>query len=203
MRQNLTLFLFLYSLCGFAQLYVHQGIVLHLETPNSTLSIQEAEIHINSSIDGQGTLVFNSVGLQTLESTQEVLEIPNLILQNADRIRLHTPLRVAQHFTLQTGEHHLEQPLYLLNPQALRLLGNSSLQNIEFLVLDLQQIDHTQPHWVWNPSLSECTIQTKRLRFAVKSFKTNRPSISVLRLNHYKTLYLHHNTPPPEVKSLA
>ena len=204
MRQNLTLFLFLYSLCGFAQFYVHQDAVLHLKTPNSTLSIQEAEIHINSSIHGQGTLVFNRFGLQTLASTQEVLEIPNLILQNADWIRLHTPLRVAQHFTLQTGELHLEQPLYLPNPQALELLGNSSLQNIELLVLDHQQIDHTQSHWVWthSPISTYFTTQTHQGLNCTEIPTTHQTNFGRF-ISTYKTLYFQNSTPPPEAKSLA
>jgi len=197
MRQNLTLFFFFYSLYGFAQFYVHQGVVLYLETPNSTLSIQEREIQINSPIDGQGTLVFNSFGLQTLESTQEVLEIPNLFLQNADWIRIHTPLRVAQHFTLQSGELHLEQPLYLPNPQALELLGNSSFQNIEFLVYDLQ-IERSQPFLDWNhfPTLTY-TIPTFK-EFENRYHFLNKRSIFGDLFSSNTIAHIQLITPPPE-----
>ena len=149
MRQNLTLLFGLYSLCGAAQLYVQQGTTLHLGSSDAILSSQEQFHQIHAPIKGTGTLLLNSLGPQLLDSNQEVWEIPNLILQNAALVHINTPLRVLQHFTIQLGELHLEQPLFFPNPQALRLLGNSSIQNIEFLVYDLQ-IERSQPFLVWN-----------------------------------------------------
>jgi len=203
MRQNLTLFLFLCSLFGFAQLYVQEGETLSFGTSDALLSSQEHFHQIDAPILGKGTLVLNGLEPQSLESNQEVLEITNLTIQNADLIHINTPLRVAQHFTLQSGELHLEQPLYLPNPQALVLLGNSSLQNIELLVFDLQQIDHTQPHWVWTHSpISYFTTQTHK-GFNCTEIPTTHQTNFGRFISTYKTLYFQNSSPPPEAKSLA
>lgn len=134
---------------AFAQFYVQQGVVLNLETPKTTLSVQEAQLHINAPIQGQGTLVLNSSELQTLSSTQSVLEVSKLSLEHAHLVNLNTALRIEQQLTLRSGVLYLTHPLYLTDQTALVLLNNSRIQSEEFLNYDLQLIDHAQLQWVW------------------------------------------------------
>ena len=198
MRQNLTLLFVLYSLCGAAQLYVQQGTTLNLGSSDAILSSQEQFHQIHAPIKGTGTLLLNSLGPQLLDSNQEVWEIPNLILQNAALVHINTPLRFLQHFTIQLGELHLEQPLFFPNPQALRLLGNSSIQNIEFLVYDLQ-IERSQPFLVWNhyPTLKYTTptfmALENRCHFLIKNRSIFGALFSSNAIAHIQRI-----TPPPQ-----
>lgn len=188
---------------AFAQFYVQQGVVLNLEIPKTTLSVQEAQLHINAPIQGQGTLVLNSSELQTLSSTQSVLEVPSLSLEHAHLVNLNTALRIEQQLTLRSGVLYLTQPLYLTDQTALVLLNNSRIQSEEFLNYDLQLIDHAQLQWVWthSPISIYYTTQThEELNFTELPQK-NRPNFGTLTPS-YKALYLQSSTPPPEAMLL-
>lgn len=204
-KSTLLCILFLgLSSTTFAQFYVQQGVVLNLETPKTTLSVQEAQLHINAPIQGQGTLVFNSFDLQTLESTQSVLEVSNFSLEHAHLVKFNTALRIEQQLTLQSGALYLSHLLYLTDQTALVLLNNSGVTSKELLVSDHQIIDHRQQYqWVWtHSSISTSTTQTcKEISFTQHS-QTNRSNFGT-RISNYKILNLQCSTPPPEATPSA
>lgn len=185
----------------FAQFYVQHDAVLHLKSQKTTLSVQEALLQINAPLSGQGTLLLNRSSFQTLESTHNVLELPNLTIEHPNLVQLNTPLRVEQQLTLHSGVLHLKQPLYLSNPTALVLHNNSSIQTKELLIYDHQITNHKQPLLVWSHSpISNFSYQTyEGLSFSELQtpHKTNFKRLS----QSYKTLFLTSKTPPPEANA--
>lgn len=199
----------MYSFLGlssttFAQFYVQQGVVLNLETPKTTLSVQEAQLYINAPIQGQGTLVLNASELQTLESTQSILEVPNLSLEHAHLTQLNTAIRVEQQLTLQSGALHLTHPLYLKDQTALVLLNNSRIQSEEFLVYDHQITNNNQPLLVWSHSpISIHITQSPNERISFTEIPTTQQINFGRLISTYKTLYQQRSTPPPEATPFA
>ena len=103
MRQIVTLLLFLSSLCGFSQLYVAEGAVFSIPSSESTFSSQESINIINSSVKGQGLLYFNGEVLQHLNSSETVLQIPNLQLKNADLMTIEMVLEIQHTLIIDSG----------------------------------------------------------------------------------------------------
>ena len=83
MRLNLHIFLLVYSLYGFAQLFVTESTIIGLETLQSEISSHESLYQIDALIFGAGTHYLNNTMVQELTITQEFLELPNIQLQNA------------------------------------------------------------------------------------------------------------------------
>ena len=102
MRQIVTLLSFLSTLCGFAQLYVAEGAVFSMPSPESTFSSQESINTINSSVKGNGVLYFNGKLVQQLNSSETALQIPNLQLKNADLVAIETVLEIQHSFLSKT-----------------------------------------------------------------------------------------------------
>ena len=195
MRQNFTFVLLLFcGFFGFAQLYVQQGATVGLGSSDAVITSQEQIHQIDTPIQGSGVLLLNGSHPQLLTSTQEVLEISNLALENAHLVRINTPLRVEQSLTVQSGVLNLEHPLYLSSPSALVLLENSAVKNAEFVVYDLQ-IERSQPLLVWNnyPLKYTTPILNKNSYQPLKK----RSNFGVI-LSSCTTLYLPLRTPPPE-----
>lgn len=103
MRQNFTLFLVLFSLYGFAQLYVQEGTTLSLESPQAVLSSQESSNQINAPSLGEGALILNSASKQRLTSSQDVLELPTLHIENADLVQLQTAFNIQNQLHVAHG----------------------------------------------------------------------------------------------------
>lgn len=185
----------------FAQFYVQHDAVLHLKSQKSTLSVQEAQLQVNAPLSGQGTLLLNRSSFQTLESTQNSLELPNLTIEHAHLVQLNSALRLEQQLTLHSGVLHLEQPLYLTDQTALVLHNNSSIQSKEFLVYDHQITNHKQPLLVWSHSpISNYFCQTyEGLSFS--EFPTPQKTNFRRLSQSYITLFLTSKTPPPEANA--
>jgi len=185
------------SSTGFAQFYVQEGTEVSLENPHSILSIQ-GNVQINASIKGQGTLVLNGSFLQTLESTQNILVICNVMLENASLVHINTPLRVEHQFTICSGVLRLEHPLYLPNQAALVLLQNSAIEPFGLLLYDLQ-IKHQQPLLVWSQNN---TSKYRNLNFNGENhtiqYPTNQSKFGTIDMG-YEVLYIQLKTPPPEI----
>lgn len=190
--------IFGFSSSAFAQFFVQHDAVLILQTPESTLSVQEAHLQINAPLQGQGTLILNSSGLQTLESTQRILALPNLSFEHANLVQLNTAFRVEQQITLHSGELLLEHSLYLRDQTALVVLNNSRIQSKEFLVYDHQITTNNQPLLVWshNP-ISKYTSQTHKELSFLEIPNTQQTNFGRVT-STYKSLHFQSKTPPPE-----
>jgi len=125
MRQNFTLLLVLFSLYGFAQLYVQEGTTLSLGSPQAVLSSQESSNQINAPFLGEGALILNSASKQRLTSSQDVLELPTLHIENADLVQLQTAFNIQNQLHVAHGQLTLLHPITLPNPTSL-VLGQSA-----------------------------------------------------------------------------
>lgn len=126
-RQKLTLFLFFYSIYGFAQLYVKQGTVLTIGSSDALLSSQEKYHQIDASIQGEGTLVLNNTSVQQLTSLLPVLELPTLRIKNASLVKIQTALLLKNKLFLDRGVLQLSHTLTLPDPSSLVFAKTASI----------------------------------------------------------------------------
>ena len=130
MRHYFKLLVCLWSFSGFAQLYIKEQTSFTLGHPQTILSSQETHNQIDAPISGLGTLYLHKTtpSPQYLRSTQNVLELSALHLDNADVSHIQTALKIRNQLQLNRGQlllyHHLELP----NPLAVVLGPTASIQ---------------------------------------------------------------------------
>ena len=200
MRQNLTLLLFLCSLYGFAQLYVQEGTTLSLGSPQTVLSSQETLNKIDAPLRGKGTLFFNSTSAQQLTSSQVVLELPTLHIENADLIYIETVLNIYSQLEIDHGQLTLFYEVKLPDPLALVLGEDASI------------FPTTQGLLVYNTQFETSNplvfLQAQTLLVSIETNTTQTPNFVVLDFmqtsnfgsiahNGYK-VYFKYSTPPPK-----
>ena len=206
MRQLFTRFLFLSSLCGFAQLYVAEDAVFSIPSSESTFSSQESINNINSSVTGQGTLYFNAEVLQYLSSSETVLQLPNLRIKNADLVTIHTDLEVQQSLIIDSGTLTLSEDLYLQDATALQTQGDGAVVPTptgQLIYKSQRSITNHTPGAICDSItfLSFVTPSTLSIEFIEWPVRTlsNFESFAF----HYHTPYMPLSTPPPKHIALA
>jgi hypothetical protein len=122
MRQNLTLLFVLCSFLGFSQLYVSEGTLFSLETPETLLSSQEVINQVDAPLYGRGLLFLNHSAVQQLRSTQTLLSLPSLHLANATLVRIETAVDIHNQLRIDAGVLVLDQDIHLPS-KALLVLG--------------------------------------------------------------------------------
>ena len=113
------------SVSSLAQFYLQKGTTLSLGDATTIVSSQETWNQINADIIGEGTLLLNAKTPQILSSTQEKLVLPNLQLENADWVAIHTELKIENTLKITKGILLLTQELVLKNQDAL-VLGETA-----------------------------------------------------------------------------
>lgn len=145
MRQNLTLLVFFCSLYGFAQLYVQEGTTLSLGSSEAILSSQETLNKIDGPIIGEGTLLLNSSSAQQLTSSQVVLELPTLHIENAHDLHIDIALNIHNQLQVDSGQLTLSKDIQLPDPTALVLGEDASISKTQGQLVYHTQFSNTQP----------------------------------------------------------
>ena len=200
MRQNLTPLFVLYSLFGFAQLYVQQGTILHLGSSDAILTSMEHVNHINASIEGTGTLVLNSMSVQQLTSTKAVLELPKLQLKNAHTVNIQTALFIKDQLILDRGILQLTHTLILTDPTALVVGDSAGIHtNTDYLV----QFHSTQMNapihlFAGTPLQLLCVEPVPVELLSFVTLENTEPSQFGTRSQTDYDLHFQNITPPPQ-----
>ena len=201
MRQIVTLLLFLSSLCGFSQLYVAEGTVFSIPSSESTFSSQESINIINSSVKGQGLLYFNGEVLQHLNSSETVLQIPNLQLKNADLMTIEMVLEIQHTLIIDSGTLTLSKDLYLEDSAALQTFGEAAVlpSTCGQLVYKSQRISNHFPLVVCPSPLLLTFVAPSIHRVKTTEqwplrFLSNFENVA----SYYHTPFLSLSTPPPK-----
>jgi hypothetical protein len=198
MRQNSTLLLFLCSFLGFSQLYVSEGTLFSLETPQTLLSSKEVINQVDAPLYGQGVLFLNHSAAQQLHSTQTLLSLPNLQLANAALVRIETAVYIHNQLRIDAGVLVLDQDIHLPSKALLVLGATASTESQSGQLRFHTQLD-TDKSLVWHttPTVLKYT----------KSEAAPTPSIEVPSLSqasnfgyttHGYTAYFENATPPPK-----
>jgi hypothetical protein len=198
MRQNSTLLLFLCSFLGFSQLYVSEGTLFSLETPQTLLSSKEVINQVDAPLYGQGVLFLNHSAAQQLHSTQTLLSLPNLQLANAALVRIETAVYIHNQLRIDAGVLVLDQDIHLPSKALLVLGATASTESQSGQLRFHTQLD-TDKSLVWHttPTVLKYT----------KSEAAPTPSIKVPSLSqasnfgytaHGYTAYFENATPPPK-----
>ena len=158
MRQNSTLLFFLCSFLGFSQLYVSEGTLFSLETPQTLLSSKEVINQVDAPLYGQGVLFLNHSAAQQLHSTQTLLSLPNLQLANAALVRLETAVYIHNQLQIDAGVLVLDQDIHLPSKAVLVLGATASTQSQSGQLRFCTQLD-TDSALVWHttPTLLKYT----------------------------------------------
>lgn len=200
-RQKLTLVLFLYSLYGFAQLYVKQGTVFSFGNSDVLFSSQEKYHQIDAPILGEGTLLLNSALTQQLASTQAALELPKLHVKNANLITIQTALFVKKKLTVNHGLLQLFDSLTLPDPSTLVVGETAGIVTTPYAQLHYisQKTINTLPSFVLVVS---ATTQLSSLEPNPLYFRTLQESIQDSRYGVFSTstyqTYFQIVIPPPK-----
>ena len=200
MRQNLTLLLCLCSLYGSAQLFVQKGTTLSLKNPQAILSSQESINQIDAPIVGEGVLILNSSSAQQLTSTQAVLELPTLHIQNADLVQIQTTLNLQNQLGIDRGELILSHTLVLNDPKALVLGTDASISlSSNGQIVYKTQLKESHP-LVLHPTLliKYTGPKTSQERLQTALILTPTTSNFGTLANNGYTVYSKHSTPPPK-----
>ena len=158
MRQNSTLLFFLCSFLSFSQLYISEGTLFSLETPETLLSSQEVINQVDAPLYGQGVLFLNHSAAQQLRSTQTLLSLPNLRLANAALVRLETAIFIHNQLRINAGVLVLDQDIHLPSKALLVLGATASTQSQSGQLRFRTQLD-TNSALVWHtiPTLLKYT----------------------------------------------
>ncbi|MDA9056624.1 hypothetical protein N9K49_02100 [Flavobacteriaceae bacterium] len=200
MRLNLTLLVFFCSLYGFAQLYVQKGTTLSLESPQTILSSQEIRNQIDAPIVGQGTLYLNRASKQQLSSTQTVLELPTLHVQNADVLQIETALNIHNQFVILHGLLSLSHDVVLTDPTALVLAVDAHIHTTtNGQLIYTTQFEQSQPMAVMFSVNFLKYTDSKPFQMGLQTafISTPTPNFGSIVHNGYK-VYFKHSTPPPK-----
>ena len=200
MRHNINLLVFLCSLYGFSQLYVSEGTLISLMTPETILTSQESLNQIEAPIIGKGVLYLNKFSTQRLISTQPFLTLPTLQIANAKFVALETALNMQHQLVIETGVLTLCHDVLLLNKAHLILGERVRIQTpTGQLIYKTQfetsnplaetplvtQLKYTRPEWSQKQSSAVLT-------------DTSQSNFGYLASTHY-IVYVNNFTPPPEV----
>jgi len=194
----LVLCLLFSSAAAWAQLYVQKSTSLSLRNSQTILSSQETLNQIDADIVGQGSFYLNSTTTQHLTSTKQ-LELPNLILANANTIHLETAILIQHQLVIETGILTLSQEL-MLNSQADLVLGEGA--GIDATTTGLLIYKNTQ---LENSNPLAITLTTNFLKYRMPSIPQARPTVAYTRTSLFGNLvskdhpaYLKNSTPPPK-----
>ena len=190
MQHRLIILVLISNFLCFSQLHIKEGTTFTLLDANSFLSTKEYINTINTTMSGQGTLVFNRNSEQVLTSTQSVLILPNLVLKNADLLRIETVVSVQNKLFIYEGELVLLHDLHLQDNKSLVLFNESKIKETEQgkIVINSNLFNFFYPIAYMANSSTVVSVKTK------SSFKTTAPIFTAaLRTN----LDLH--TPPPKI----
>ena len=201
MHQNLGLLMLLCSLHGTAQFYVTKNTSLSLESSQSVLSSQEHINQIDASVFGDGTLYFNSTLVQGLTSTQELLALPNIQIQNASLVHIKTALNIQNQLHIETGVLMLSEDIVLYSKAALvlgtkafittttdgQLVYTTQFESSSSLAVvpTLSLLKYRRPEW------------SQGLTQMIFIYTPHAHNFGVLAYNGY-TVYLKTHLPPPE-----
>lgn len=201
MHQNLTLLVFLCSLYGSAQLYVQKGTTLSLGSFETVLSSQELHNQLDGFVLREGTLVLNRASSQTLTSDLNVLELPNLHLENADFISIKTTLSIQNQLLIASGQLTLSYNLILCDPSALVLGANARICLLTTAHITYEtQLEKSHPLALQLPTtlLKYTRTQTsQKCPQAARISTATSNSGSIDNANY--VVYCTHLTPPPKV----
>jgi len=194
----LVLCLLFSSVAAWAQFYVQKSTTLSLGNPQTILSSQETINLVDADIVGQGSFYLNSTTTQHLTSTKQ-LELPNLILANANTIHLETAILIQHQLIIETGILTLSQEL-MLNSQADLVLGEGA--GIDATTTGLLIYKNTQ---LENSNPLAITLTTNFLKYRVPSIPQARPTVAYRHISHFGNpvskdhpAYLKNSTPPPK-----
>tara|TARA_B110000091_G_C13690676_1_gene421928 strand:- start:146 stop:805 length:660 start_codon:yes stop_codon:yes gene_type:complete len=93
-----------------AQFIIKENTTFVLLGTESKITISDAKIAINSSIEGLGKIIFTGNQNQTLTLTSDIV-VPNIIVDNADYFTLKSKLIVNNNFTVKKGTLRLQKLL--------------------------------------------------------------------------------------------
>ena len=200
MRQNLTLLMFFCSFYGSAQLYVQEGATLTLGSSETFLSSQETLNKIDAPIIGEGTLFFNSTSTQQLISSQDVLELPTLHIQNADLVQIETLLNLQGQLQIVRGELILSHNLVLNSSTALVLGTDASIcLSSNGQIVYKTQLEEFDPLALQQTLLIKYTgSKTFQERPETALIVTPTTSNFGSLANSGYVVYFKHSTPPPK-----
>ena len=153
-------------------------------------------------MSGQGSLVFNRNPEQVLTSAQAVLILPNLVLKNADLLRIETVVSVPKKLFIYEGELELLHDLHLQDNKSLILFNESKIKETEQgkIVINSNLFDIFYPINYMANSSTVVFVKTK------SSFKTTAPIFTAalrtnldLQLMKNYIVYIILPTPPPKI----
>jgi hypothetical protein len=202
MHHRLIILVLISNFLCFSQLHIKEGTTFTLLNANSFLSTKEYKNTINTTISGQGSLVFNRNSEQVLTSAQAVLILPNLVPKNADLIRIETVVSVPKKLFIYEGELVLLHDLHLQDNKSLVLFNESKIKETEQgkIVINSNLFNFFYPIAYMANSSTVVSVKTK------SSFKTTAPIFTAalrtnldLQLMKNYIVYIILHTPPPKI----
>ena len=186
----------------FSQLHIKEGTTFSLLNANSFLSTQEYKNTINTTISGQGSLVFNRNSEQVLTSAQAVLILPNLVLKNADLIRIETVVSVPKKLFIYEGELVLLHDLHLQDNKSLVLFNESKIKETEQrkIVINSNLFNFFYPIAYMANSSTVVSVKTKSSSKITAPLSTAALGVNLdLQLMKNYIVYIILPTPPPKI----
>ena len=202
MRHTIRVILLLSGLYSYSQLYIPSGTVFTLDGLETQISSNESINTINTTISGQGTLVFNRNSEQVLTSTQSVLILPNLVLKNADLLRIETVVSVQNKLFIYEGELVLLHDLHLQDNTSLVLFNESKIKETEQgeIVINSNLLDFFHPIAYSSNTPTIVFVNTQSSSKTTSPLFTTalRANFDLNTMNNY-IFYIIQPTPPPKI----
>ena len=202
MHHRLIILVLISNFLCFSQLHIKEGTTFTLLNSNSFLSTKESINTINTTISGQGTLVFNRNSEQVLTSTQSVLILPNLVLKNADLLRIETVVSVQNKLFIYEGELVLLHDLHLQDNTSLVLFNESKIKETEQgeIVINSNLLDFFHPIAYSSNTPTIVFVNTQSSSKTTSPLFTTalRANFDLNTMNNY-IFYIIQPTPPPKI----
>ena len=202
MHHRLIILVLISNFLCFSQLHIKEGTTFTLLNANSFLSTKEYINNINTTISGQGSLVFNRNSEQVLSSAQAVLILPNLVLKNADLIRIETVVSVPKKLFIYEGELVLLHDLHLQDNKSLVLFNESKIKETEQrkIVINSNLFNFFYPIAYMANSSTVVSVKTKSSSKITAPLSTAALGVNLdLQLMKNYIVYIILPTPPPKI----
>jgi len=202
MHHRLIILVLISNFLCFSQLHIKEGTTFTVLDANSFLSTKEYINTINTTMSGQGTLVFNRNSEQVLSSTQVVLILPNLVLKSADLIRIETVVSVPKKLFIYEGELVLLHDLHLQDNKSLVLFNESKIKETEQrkIVINSNLFNFFYPIAYMANSSTVVSVKTKSSSKITAPLSTAALGVNLdLQLMKNYIVYIILPTPPPKI----